>query len=631
MNIFNLFESPKLGAPSNRPGAQEIGDQHAPSPIGSGTSRREAKKKPVTMMGVGVKESKITEIWEPLSEGQIPNFLDDDFYAYDPETGEIKRTWSHKSVGRRHAEYQAQQQGWSVVSGMRAKSLGLHYPDKGVAEGILGDREYNRVMPVVKRIAGEVSDYDRDEFGEELWSLLDQKYGSKFAQSVLQDSLDFYWDTYTELTGQQGVEEGWETEPVKFNPGDSVTYQGAPAEVMSVAGNTVTLRLGTGVKAVPANTVSTAVAEVSAQDRLYQRHQELRKKSGLPDPDYYKELRATYDLPDAERYAKAAELKKKYNVKEGILDRSPAKLPKPRNPAERVLRTKVNAAGQHTNKKRQQQLQPKHRSRDEIDESLKSKLAGAALAGAMATGAAAGNLPDLVGKVTMNVDGQQVTKEFNLGNDYSSPMAAQKDLERFLRDKGVTNFYIELQRAAPDNKFQPQDTRPGPYGARSVAGPGGVVDTTGQVVRDIGSGDYRSAAEKAYKMQQQNRNADMGAIGRAEVKDRIVRGIVGGLGLDESELNEEMERHLYQLDAAGYDVISETEAIKGADGKRCWKGKRYAGTKNGKDICVDVNEEKKGLYYYVNQRKKKGISRPKGHEKAPSAQDWKDAAKTAKK
>ena len=77
---------------------------------------------------------------------------------------------------------------------------------EGVAEGILGDREYNRVMPVVKRIASEVSDYDRDEFGEELWSLLDQKYGSKFAQSVLQDSLDFYWDTYTELTGH-GLDE----------------------------------------------------------------------------------------------------------------------------------------------------------------------------------------------------------------------------------------------------------------------------------------------------------------------------------------------------------------------------------------------------------------------------------------
>ena len=78
--------------------------------------------------------------------------------------------------------------------------------NQGLEEGILGDREYNRVMPFVKRIASEVSDYDRDEFGEELWSLLDQKYGSKFAQSVLQDSLNFYWDTYTELTGQ-GLDE----------------------------------------------------------------------------------------------------------------------------------------------------------------------------------------------------------------------------------------------------------------------------------------------------------------------------------------------------------------------------------------------------------------------------------------
>jgi hypothetical protein len=61
------------------------------------------------------------------------------------------------------------------------------------------------------------------------------------------------------------------------------------------------------------------VDEGSVQDRLHQRHQELRKKSGLPDPDYYRELRATYDLPDAERYAKAAELKKKYKVKESTV------------------------------------------------------------------------------------------------------------------------------------------------------------------------------------------------------------------------------------------------------------------------------------------------------------------------
>jgi hypothetical protein len=46
----------------------------------------------------------------------------------------------------------------------------------------------------------------------------------------------------------------------------------------------------------------------------------------------------------------------------------------------------------------------------------------------------------------------------------------------------------------------------------------------------------------------------------------------------------------------------------------------------------DVAEsKKKGLYYYVNKRKKAGTSRPASSPKAPTAQAWKDAAKTAKK
>jgi len=46
----------------------------------------------------------------------------------------------------------------------------------------------------------------------------------------------------------------------------------------------------------------------------------------------------------------------------------------------------------------------------------------------------------------------------------------------------------------------------------------------------------------------------------------------------------------------------------------------------------DLSEEaKKGLYYYVNKRKKAGTSRDADHPKAPTPQAWKDAAKTAKK
>lgn len=57
--------------------------------------------------------------------------------------------------------------------------------------------------------------------------------------------------------------------------------------------------------------------EDSAREKLHKRHQELRKKSGLPDPEYYKELKASYDLPDQERLARVKEIKKKYNVNEG--------------------------------------------------------------------------------------------------------------------------------------------------------------------------------------------------------------------------------------------------------------------------------------------------------------------------
>ena len=56
--------------------------------------------------------------------------------------------------------------------------------------------------------------------------------------------------------------------------------------------------------------------ETSAQKKLHQQHQEIRKKSGLPNPNYYKELRATFDLPDAERHVAVAALKRKYKIDE---------------------------------------------------------------------------------------------------------------------------------------------------------------------------------------------------------------------------------------------------------------------------------------------------------------------------
>ena len=57
--------------------------------------------------------------------------------------------------------------------------------------------------------------------------------------------------------------------------------------------------------------------EGSVQDTLHQRQQALRKKSGLPHPDYYKELGHSYSISDdKERMMKQSEIKKKYKVEE---------------------------------------------------------------------------------------------------------------------------------------------------------------------------------------------------------------------------------------------------------------------------------------------------------------------------
>ena len=60
-------------------------------------------------------------------------------------------------------------------------------------------------------------------------------------------------------------------------------------------------------------------AQESASEKAYQAHQALRKKSGLPHPDYYKELGKSYDIKnDQERLAHQSNIKKKYGVKEEV-------------------------------------------------------------------------------------------------------------------------------------------------------------------------------------------------------------------------------------------------------------------------------------------------------------------------
>ena len=43
----------------------------------------------------------------------------------------------------------------------------------------------------------------------------------------------------------------------------------------------------------------------------------------------------------------------------------------------------------------------------------------------------------------------------------------------------------------------------------------------------------------------------------------------------------------------GFNMAKKTTKKKGADGKACWKGYRFAGTKNGKDRCVPMKKKRK--------------------------------------
>ena len=102
--------------------------------------------------------------------------------------------------------------------------------------------------------------------------------------------------------------------------------------------------------------------------------------------------------------------------------------------------------------------------------------------------------------------------------------------------------------------------------------------------------------------------------------------------------NEKLEHY---KTAAGADATAADASGNFARGHKRFKGINAA-TKKQFDNDAKLSQlkefaeqgvaegEKHGLYYNVNKRKAAGTSRPANSPKAPTAQAWKDAAKTAK-
>jgi hypothetical protein len=323
MNIFDLTESPKMGRPADFRGIQSADDQSAASPIGSGTSERESKKKPVTMMGVAVNED-----------------VDEGWFGDTPAaTGE---KWYLKKDGA-----------------------------------------------VLRTVNGE-----------------------PFTFKSKEDAIAWAKKTYKVSYDQQNI-------LATSNPDKNLHRE--PRAQME-AGK----KIKSNFKMPPE----------SVQDKMYRQHQELRKQRGAPSPEEYKE--------------RIAQKQKEIDdLKEGILDRAAPKMPKPRNPANAVLGNKVNAAGKHLDKKRRQELNPKHKHQDPLEEGWKDAVAGAALAGSIALGSMAHAAEPVVG--------QGQSKDMQMAVD----MAKHNARVKYLKIVHGDNFQ---DKQMPDHRYGKLELKPNDKG-----------------------------------------------------------------------------------------------------------------------------------------------------------------------
>ena len=70
--------------------------------------------------------------------------------------------------------------------------------------------------------------------------------------------------------------------------------------------------------------------------------------------------------------------------------------------------------------------------------------------------------------------------------------------------------------------------RPRVFGARSIIGPGGIFDTSDQVLGDIKNGNFRGAIQKSYKSWQNNKNVNLRNLVKMEAKQALLTGILTG-------------------------------------------------------------------------------------------------------
>jgi hypothetical protein len=120
---------------------------------------------------------------------------------------------------------------------------------------------------------------------------------------------------------------------------------------------------------------------------------------------------------------------------------------------------------------------------------------------------------------TMTVSYEAVL--YYTGNTRDSTIPGMLDLHYDKRPSSLTPTGLNVNGAAGF-------ARPRVFGARGVFGNGGILDTSDQIIGDIGKGNLGGALVKGFKAYQNNKGANLKDIAAMEAKQALIKGILTG-------------------------------------------------------------------------------------------------------
>jgi len=643
MNIFDLLESPGTGRPRDTVGIQSASDQSAASVIGSGTTKREAKKKPVRMMGVAVKES-VEEAAVKPNFKMPPESLQDKMYRQHQELRKQRGAPSAEEYKQRIAQKQAE------IDALKESS---YASDKNYKQADTY-KNYNIYVgknPFVKKSTGEkfyiaVTNIGNHEFKEK--GVTQQE-----AVDAIQNKIDEI------LNAQQRVSA---SATLDFNVKFATDILGNPresfyAKVINVGGEPKLIIAGkemldfgrelvglgfkpSSLRIDPESETATALPSISYSSRQikdtgliangrYEIGDMKTDNDGnrVFDLTYHSTAHTKTDKMRLNKPAVTVGTNRISEVSEGILDRAMPKMPKPRNPADQVLRGKVNAAGKHLDKKRRQELNPKHKHQDPLEEgAISNAIASAALAGSMALGGAAHAGEPVVGmgqsqNMQMAVDMAKhnakvkYLKSVHGDNfqDKQMPEYRFGKLDLKSNDKGG---YIATVPLIVDSEVQNESLRPGERHHFEINPATGKREYKG-IRGDRTDAPQRAKDDPAAKADQERRAHIQ--HDRNMTESKVVKVTDYDLWLDEvkelgAEIHPQKDRNVLVAQSwdgeeigkfhlgKGYGFINHRGMTEDQLDEACWKGYHKEGMKTmfGKRYPNCVKNKNESLETYVN-------------------------------